>query len=36
MVIYGAILVAAMLLLPRGAAGWFADRRLAALRARLQ
>jgi len=31
MVIYGAILVVAMLALPRGAAGWLADRRLARL-----
>lgn len=36
MVIYGAVLVVAMLALPRGAAGWFADRRLAALRADLK
>jgi branched-chain amino acid transport system permease protein len=36
MVVYGAILVAAMLALPRGAAGWFADRRLARLRAALK
>ena len=33
MVIYGAILVVAMLALPRGAAGWLADRRLARLSA---
>jgi ABC-type branched-subunit amino acid transport system permease subunit len=36
MVIYGAILVVAMLVLPRGVAGWFADRRLAALRTSLK
>ncbi|MGO8920436.1 MAG: branched-chain amino acid ABC transporter permease [Stellaceae bacterium] len=36
MVIYGAILVLAMLTLPRGAAGWVADRRLARLRAALE
>jgi ABC-type branched-subunit amino acid transport system permease subunit len=36
MVVYGAILVAAMLVLPRGAAGWFADRRIAALRGSLK
>lgn len=36
MVIYGAILVVAMLALPRGVAGWFADRRLARLRASLE
>lgn len=36
MVIYGAILVLAMLTFPRGAAGWVADRRLARLRASLK
>lgn len=36
MVIYGAILVAAMLVLPRGVAGWLATRRVAALRAALE
>jgi ABC-type branched-subunit amino acid transport system permease subunit len=36
MVIYGAILVAAMLLMPRGVAGWIEDRRLASLRANLR
>lgn len=36
MVIYGVILVVAMLALPRGAAGWFADRRITALRASLR
>lgn len=36
MVIYGAILVAAMLVLPRGVAGWLATRRVAALRAALK
>jgi ABC-type branched-subunit amino acid transport system permease subunit len=35
MVIYGAILVFAMLWMPRGVAGWLQDRRIAALRARL-
>ena len=35
MVIYGAILVLVMLAMPRGVAGWFEDRRLAALKARL-
>jgi ABC-type branched-subunit amino acid transport system permease subunit len=35
MVIYGAILVAAMLAMPRGVAGWLDDRRIAYLRARL-
>jgi ABC-type branched-subunit amino acid transport system permease subunit len=33
MVLYGAILVAAMLVMPRGVAGWMEDRRIAALRA---
>jgi ABC-type branched-subunit amino acid transport system permease subunit len=36
MVIYGAILVAAMLCMPRGVAGWVEDRRLASLRERLR
>jgi ABC-type branched-subunit amino acid transport system permease subunit len=36
MVIYGAILVAAMLGMPRGVAGWIEDRRLAFLRASLR
>lgn len=36
MVIYGAVLVLAMLALPRGVAGWLEDRRVAALRARLR
>ena len=36
MVIYGAILVVAMLVLPRGVAGWLATRRVAALRAALK
>ncbi len=36
MVIYGAILVLAMLALPRGVAGWLAERRVAALRAALK
>ncbi len=36
MVIYGAILVAAMIGMPRGVAGWMEDRRLASLRARLR
>lgn len=35
MVIYGAILVFAMLRMPRGVAGWLQERRIAALRARL-
>jgi ABC-type branched-subunit amino acid transport system permease subunit len=35
MVIYGAILVGAMLVMPRGVAGWLDDRRVARLRARL-
>jgi branched-chain amino acid transport system permease protein len=36
MVVYGVILVVAMLAMPHGAAGWFADRRIAALRAALK
>jgi ABC-type branched-subunit amino acid transport system permease subunit len=36
MVIYGAILVAAMLGMPRGVAGWLENRRVAALRASLR
>ena len=36
MVIYGAVLVLAMLVMPRGVAGWLEDRRVAALRARLR
>ncbi|MFT8247095.1 branched-chain amino acid ABC transporter permease [Roseomonas sp. BN140053] len=35
MVIYGAILVAAMLYMPRGVTGWLEDRRIAILRAML-
>jgi len=36
MVIYGAILVVAMLVMPGGVAGWLNDRRIAALRASLK
>lgn len=36
MVIYGAILVAAMFVMPRGVAGWLRDRRVARLREALQ
>jgi ABC-type branched-subunit amino acid transport system permease subunit len=36
MVIYGAILVAAMLVMPRGVAGWLEDRHVAAVRAALR
>jgi ABC-type branched-subunit amino acid transport system permease subunit len=32
MVIYGVVLVAVMMLMPRGIAGWLEDRRIAALR----
>lgn len=36
MVIYGAVLVAAMMFMPRGIAGWMEDRRVAALRKALR
>jgi ABC-type branched-subunit amino acid transport system permease subunit len=36
MVIYGAILVVAMLAMPDGVAGWIEERRLARLRAELR
>jgi ABC-type branched-subunit amino acid transport system permease subunit len=36
MVIYGVVLVAVMMLMPRGIAGWLEDRRIAALRKALR
>jgi branched-chain amino acid transport system permease protein len=36
MVIYGVILVAVMMVMPRGISGWLEDRRIAALRRTLR